>query len=522
MAPPAPPSGLRAVCLVVALICLVSPAGAQLIPIKTIPIAQGDQFQIFPANNLGMGSASIALADSLADPFANPAMGTRLTGSRFFGSPTLYSVSRNAGGGRSLPFAVLARRAAWYGGLALALQQVDPSRPPQPDGLFGIGVAVPNAVRPVAVDPSPIPGPDLRAHGNEYAFAMVGRDLPGTRTSIAASALWTGLHALDGVDLLYAGSQRVAQNGHALDLRLGAVTAWPGERGDRTLEALVLHNDFAATHTVTYADTYWDPGVEAFRQRARIEHNVDQTQTWGLHFKYTVPFTAAGWRIGWIGTLNRSSHPKIPNYELGNVPAIPRDPGYTTAFDFGIGVSKARGLATFGADLIYEPIRSYTWADASEPMSTASGDTLAVGAKTIENHFHFSNAVLRLGAGRDIELPGGGKLFGLQLGLMLRSVHYNLSQQDNVQDLQRRLTTGWMEWTPTWGLSLRFPEFEIRYAGRATHGAGRPQATFSPVTWAGRDVALAGGTILAAPNGPLNLTNVNTTTHQISLSLPLR
>jgi hypothetical protein len=40
--------------------------------------------------------------------------------------------------------------------------------------------------------------------------------------------------------------------------------------------------------------------------------------------------------------------------------------------------------------------------------------------------------------------------------------------------------------------------------------------------WAGRDAALAGGTILAAPNGPLNLTNVNTTTHQISLSLPLR
>src|SRR5437867_683055 len=160
------PSGLRAVCLVVPLVCFVGPARAQLIPIKTIPIAQGDQFQIFPANNLGMGSASIALADSLADPFANPAMGTRLTAARFFGSPTLYSVSRNAGGGRSLPFAVLTRRALWYGGLALALQQVDPSRPPQPDGLFGIGVAVPSTVRPVVIDPAPIPGPDLRAHGN--------------------------------------------------------------------------------------------------------------------------------------------------------------------------------------------------------------------------------------------------------------------------------------------------------------------------------------------------------------------
>jgi hypothetical protein len=40
------------------------------------------------------------------------------------------------------------------------------------------------------------------------------------------------------------------------------------------------------------------------------------------------------------------------------------------------------------------------------------------------------------------------------------------------------------------------------------------------VFW-GRDVAFAGGSILAAPTGPLILTDVNTTTHQISLSLPL-
>src|SRR5256885_9946932 len=117
-----PPSGLRAVCLVVPLICLVSPARAQLIPIKTIPIAQGDQFQIFPSNNLGLGGVSIALPDSLGDPFANPATTARIRASRFFSSPTVYGVSRGAGGGRSLPLAMLARRASWYGGLALVLQ----------------------------------------------------------------------------------------------------------------------------------------------------------------------------------------------------------------------------------------------------------------------------------------------------------------------------------------------------------------------------------------------------------------
>jgi hypothetical protein len=104
---------------------------------------------------------------------------------------------------------------------------------------------------------------------------------------------------------------------------------------------------------------------------------------------------------------------------------------------------------------------------------------------------------------------------------VVRSVRYRLAQTDNVQLMQRALETGWLEWTPTWGLSLRFPEFEIRYRGRVTHGAGRPGVQSFPVFW-GRDVALAGGTILAAPTGPLNLTDVSTTTHQISLSLPLR
>ena len=72
------PSGLRAVCFVLPLCCIVSSVRAQLIPIKTIPIAQGDQFQIFPANNLGLGSVSIALSDSVNDPFVNPATGTRV------------------------------------------------------------------------------------------------------------------------------------------------------------------------------------------------------------------------------------------------------------------------------------------------------------------------------------------------------------------------------------------------------------------------------------------------------------
>jgi len=503
------PSGLRAVRFALLLGCLSSPASTQIISIRTVPIAQGDQFQIFPSHNLGMGSVSIALADSLQDPFVNPATGARLRAGRFLSAPTVYSLSQDAGGGRSLPLAVLARAGSWYGGLALALQQVEPSRAP---GFGGGGfVNVPDAAQV-------IPGPDTRAHGNQYLFAMVGKVLPNARLSLGASALWSGLHALDGVDLLYAGSRRVEQRGHTIDARLGLLKEWAN---GRSLEAVLLHNRFVATHDVTFVELFWDPALQQTAERARLEQNADRTNTWGLHLEYALPIGASGWRVGWLATANRLSHPKIPNYEMANVPVLPRDPGRSSAYNLGIGLSKTRGPATFGVDAIFEPIRSYTWADAATPVTTILGDTIAAGGKTVENRFRFANALFRMGASRDVDLPGLGKAVGLQLGLVVRSVRYRLAQRDNVQLIQRALETGWLEWTPTWGFSLRFPELEIRYRGRVTHGAGRPAAQSFPVLW-GRDVAFAGGTILAAPSGPLILTDVSTTTHQISLSLPLR
>lgn len=525
-----PPAGLRAICLA-ALFWFATSASAQIIPIKTIPIAQGDQFQLFPSNNLGMGSISIALVDTLRDPFVNPATTARLRGSRFFGSPTVYSLSGRAGGGRSLPVSVLAQRANWYGGLGFVLQQVDPSRPPQNGGVVIVD-APPLPSSRIRGETPPLPpvggvpigsvrGPDLSARGNKYAFGMVGRTFPQSKLSIGASALWTGLHALDGVDLLYAGSRRVAQSGHALDLRVGALKEWPSERGARALEAIVVHNRFMATHDVLYADLFWDPNTQQFLESARNERNFDHTVTWGTQLQYSMPLGAPGWRLGWLAIANRASHPKIPNYEIANVPGIPRDPGYTSAYNFGIGASKVLGPSTFGIDAVFEPIRSYTWADAPTALVTAAGDTIPAGGKTIENRFRFSNALMRIGVGRAFRLEGDGQSVTLQLGLMTRSIDYRLRQVDNVTLLQRAVRTRWLEYTPTWGFSLRFPEIEIRYSGRVTKGAGRPGG-FGGFIAGFRDVALAGGTILAAPTGPLNLTDVNTSTHQLSVSLPLR
>lgn len=507
-------SGLRAVRVAALSLSLAVPASAQVIQVKTIPIAQGNQFQIFPSANLGMGSVSIATSDSLQDPFMNPATGSRVPASRIFSTPTVYSVTHGTGGGRSLPFALLARRADWYGGLAFALQQVEPSRPPQ----FNGGIAVP-------VDALPPPGGifapqtvsvDQQAHGNQFVFGMVGRSIPGSNLSIGASVLWNGLHAVDGVDLLYAGSRRIKQTGHDLDLRVGAVKEWPGERGARSLEAIVVHNRFATTHDVTYADVFWDPIGQVFREQARLERNFDHTNTWGLQLGYQIPLPTPGWRVGWLAIANRASHPKIPNYALDNVPAIPRDPGSTSAFNLGVGVSKTTGAARFGADVIYEPISSYTWADAATGVVTAGGDTIGVGGKTLENRFRFSNMVLRIGFDQPWQ-PKSPAAF--QLGLIVHSINYHLTQRDNVQLLEGRLTSSWVEWTPTWGFSLRRPEFELRYQGRSTKGGGRPQ---SPIFIGFNELRVAGSSILAAPTGQVFMQDVSTVTHQISISLPLR
>src|SRR5215813_13965873 len=105
----------------------LSVGGAQLIQIKTIPLADGDQFAFFPSANLGMAGVSLALRDSLLDPFVNPALGARTRGAIFFGTPTSYSISSHAGGGWTLPLGGRASAGSLFGGGVLAVQSVDPN-----------------------------------------------------------------------------------------------------------------------------------------------------------------------------------------------------------------------------------------------------------------------------------------------------------------------------------------------------------------------------------------------------------
>ncbi|HZI21395.1 MAG TPA: hypothetical protein VFD76_02730 [Gemmatimonadales bacterium] len=500
----------HALAVILVLLAVAGTPRAQLITIKTVPIAQGDQFDIYPSMNQGMGGVAIALPDTLLDPFRTPERGGRLTQARFFGAPTVYAISSNTGGGRTLPVTAFTPLGSWYAALSLAVQEVDPSRAP---GSVLTGPPPPG-VLVQAPQPIQVTQPTPQSHGNAYVFALVGKTLPEPKLSLAASFSWARLNAMDGVDLLYPGSQSIDQFSHAVDVRLGLLKQWAG---DRALDAVLLHNHFGMSQDVTYLDLFWDPGTQSVLQRPRVEHELDRTDTWGLHLQYERPLTDTGWRIGWIATGNLMTHPKIPNYELMN---IPRDPGRSQGYQVGVGVARTRGPATFGLDAVYEPIWSHTWAAAAAPTATSAGDTIPVGGMTIENRFHFSNFIFRMGIGRDVGIGGRTRGGTWQLGVAARTVHYWLTQRDLVQGATRAQEEWWVEWTPTWGFTLRFPELELRYSGRVTKGTGRP-GTQAVTGFLADPAALRSGDLLVAPNGPLTLDGVSVVTHQVSLSLPL-
>ncbi len=481
-------------------------ATAQVIPIKTVPVASGDQFLLFPSRHLAMGSVGLALADTLGDPFGNPATGGRLGESLFFGSPTFYSISQSNGSARTLPLGALFTSGPWFGGGSLALQEVEGAQRNQ-------------IWRWIAPGPTwdwsgPPPWESLseRSARNLYAFGLLGRRFAERGLSVAVSGFWGDLRGVDGVDLLYALSQEIRQSGHLSDLRLGVLKEW---EGGRSLELVLLRERLRMRHDVTYLDLVWRPlppdtTIPTPQWQRREEKNLDHTDTWGAHLAYRRPLQAPGWTVGWSATANRKDHPKIPNYEIQN---IPRDPGETWAFSFGGGVALVDGPLAFGADIFLEPIWSETWADAAKDTTAANGTVIPAGAKTVENDFRFLNALIRTGASYQYRWAT------LMLGVQIRSVAYELEQLDHIAVSTREQDEGWMEWSPSLGVSLELGRATLHYTGRLTTGTGRPGTQWTPGRAEAFDLA---SDFLVAPQGPLTLQEARVTTHQLAVVIPIR
>jgi hypothetical protein len=479
-----------------------APSSAQIVPVKTVPVAAGDQFLMFPSGNLAMGGVSLALPDTLGDPFSNPATGSRIGESFFFGTPTFYHISGGTGSGRTLPVGTLFRSDAWFGGGAVALQELRAADR-----------------EPWFVNPwvwGPPPPQQVLSEGsarNLYAFGILGRRFPRQGLSLGISGSYADLGAVDGVDLLYAMSREIQQSGHLSDLRLGLLKEW---EGDRSLELLLLRTRLRMRHDVTYMDLLWTPAAPDQAPFpmwvTRNEENLDHTDTWGAHLAYRRPLSAAGWRIGWSLTGNWKDHPKIPNYEIQN---IPRDPGNTWAYGVGVGLSKVQGPTRFGVDLVLEPIRSETWADAAADTTSVAGEVIKAGEKTVENDFRFTNALVRAGGSwdwRQVTFKGG---------VQVRSISYEMKQLNRVEAVKRNQDESWMEWTPSLGIGVRLEGAEIHYAARFLTGTGRPGVQWTGQPAATMDLAASLDFILA-PSGPLTLQDARVATHQLSVVIPIR
>lgn len=474
-------------------------AHAQLVPIKTVPLATGSQFQLYPSEARGMGGVTLAVDDTLGDAFVNPATASRLDGTWAYSAPSHYTITENDGGARTLSVGVLVDRGRWIGGIGGALQQLNPG--PQPRRRpVPLGPRFTTTRRPESLSIRPLRETSAE---NQYVTALVGRQLTD-RWALASMVQWAGLGAMEGVDVLYPGNRGLRQDGHRLDLRVGLLRDW----NEQSLEILLVHNRVDMQHDVRRVEYVRPNPSDHPVPRVQWERYYDRTTTWGLRLAYDRPLSAEGWRLGTVLTGNRKDHPKIPNYNLMN---IPRDPGTSWASRVGVGVSHTGAHTTVGADLLFEPIVSETWANAQERIEQPDGGTIAPGERTVTNDFTFANTTLRTG------LRHRQDWWELQGGLEVRTTRYWLTQNDHVEQSKRDQYESWSEWTLTWGGSVKWDVLTLRYTGHLTLGTGQPGVTSSP-----RVDFAATGDVPVAPRGPLGVREAQVFTHQVSLTLPIR
>jgi hypothetical protein len=446
-------------------------------------VAEGDQFGFLPSANLAMGGISIALADTTLDPFMNPAKGARLRRGRLFGSPSFYSLSREGGGGSTVPLGAFLKYGSTFAGFAAAFQELNPARSGESPPVISFDAAALSLLIP-----------RKESHTNRYTFGMLGHSFAAAKLSFASSVFWSRLGGVDGVDQLYPDSRGVLQQGDAVDVRVGMLKEW---EGDRAFEAVVVHNRYAMAHEITFQDNFWDPATRQTKSQLRLEHDAERTHTSGLHLTYTQPFADSGWHIGALLTGNRTTQPTVPSGTM----TLARDPGPSSAYNIGAGVSRSRGPETIGVDAIYEPIWSRS----------------AYVGRIGEDRFHFSNVVLRAGVSREFTLVSPENSLRFQAGVQVRAVQSRLDQVDSTQSILRSRNS-WNEWTHSWGASFRTGQFEMRYLWRMMSGTGRPgvenPSGFFPIC------SFCDRPLTQSPNAVF-LVPIRVTTQQFSISVPL-
>jgi hypothetical protein len=400
--------------------------------------------------------------------------------------------------GQTLPLALTLGGERWFGTVMVALQQLE--TPDQQQWWW------------MPLETRSLLGDD--AGTNSYLAGSLGTKLDD-RTSVGVSAYTADLDAIDGVGQLYANSMSISQHGNIKDFRAGIMRELGG---DRRLEGMVGRSEVDMAHDVVYVNWLpWDPTrPNDPRTTTRVEKNLDHTITWSGSLRYTAPTGEPGVRYGLVLIGNTKSHPKIPNYDLVN---IPRDPGNSAIFGLGAGITSQQGGTLIVAELLLQPGHSHTWAFADSAITTPGGP-LKKGDKTVDNEFRFSNWTMALG------MDHQWRTAGVQLGLRVNRYGYSLDQENFLRDESIETDEDWIEWSPGWGGNVKLGRAELMYSGRwVAKGFDYPDGGF--FGWGTtRDVinapeAAGGNDFLVAPTERVDMPDFRVMTHRFTVVVPL-
>jgi hypothetical protein len=444
-------------------------ARAQVIPIKTTRIAEADLSSYIPSANAGMGRL-LTLADTVLDPFDNPASARRIRLPYVVGSLASYSVSHDLGNGSTTPIGVFVPRGPWFAGFNGARQSVSPA---DLGGFGGFG--------------------DVADH-NKYGFALFGRSI-GT-AAVALSGSWSTEGALDGANLVYPGMASLDRVNRARDVRLGVSKTF--KRG-ATLEAVALEIKSTMRGDIRYLDRLWNPNLQQTTETERIEHDHSQIQTRGVHATLSVPLKDSAWRVGAGLTANKVEYTTLPLYGPVN---LRRDPGRSSAYNGIIGFSRAGERLRFGMDAIYEPIWS----------------RIAVTGEVNNDRYRFYNTAFRGGISADYHPLGQQTSVRLLFGAQVHNIRFMRTEYDSAQ-VASDSWHAWDEWTHNWGVSFLDKAMSLHLQWRVQSGAQRP-GTLSPQNNGG---ILVGSPVFGFFTPPqLGLLSTRVSTLQILATVPIR
>jgi hypothetical protein len=472
---------------------------SQEIHLRTVPLAAGNQGDFYPSLFRGMGNLSIAFDDPISDPLINPAKIYKLEGLRLFFSPTRNTwsnedgraVSTSSGSAKytgtainSMPFGLFMNKDNFFTGGVVSYQSYSSERSIPNYGLNS------NLKSDVG--------------NNVFLFGLLGAYFPELKLSVGGSVSWSELDAMDGVNLLYPGSNDIKQYGRSLDYKIGFL----GELSERDqLEFVIARTTYKSSHEVTYGLPYlWYEGN--WISQYRTELNKDESKGWIIHTKYSNSINDEV-KVGAIFTVNWKEHSKIPNYALAN---IPRDPGSSTAYNIGIGIVNSGKRTTLGFEYIYEPMTSYTWAEAGE-----NNPSFPLSFKTVENFFDFYNHIIRGGIYTHTDI----NWLDYRLGIQLYFNKYNLQQNDNILNSSRTVNESWLETTLCGGLTANISGFQILYSLQIILGNGIVGSE-NNLVWLADAAMRSESDFLIAPNGSLVVDEIPLVTQQISFVYNLK